>query len=95
MTLSRRRPTGTGSLDLTDEEADRISACGVEKLKDTRATRRYTGDILTAIMYCGLLVDWCELRRGESVEFVYMFVHNHGVARGTGFPISCVGYENA
>ena len=50
------------------------SACGIEKLKEVTRRRRCTGGVLTTVTTCGLLADWMELWRGESLELVYLFL---------------------
>ena len=85
-----------GWLQLTEEDAARIRTCGVEKLKEGHVLRRCTGGILTAVTSCGLLVDWLEPSRGESIELVYMFVLRlHRAACDLGLTLRCIGYDNA
>ena len=62
-----------GWLALDDKQEESIQACGVDKLRGSNKVRRCTGGIVTAVTSCGLLVDWMELFRGESIVLVYAF----------------------
>ncbi|CAK0800291.1 unnamed protein product, partial [Prorocentrum cordatum] len=90
----RSRCKGWLSLDSKQEEA--IQACGVDKLHGSNKVRRCTGGIVTAVTSCGMLVDWMELFRGESIELLYAFaLRLHKDGRELGFVIAALGYDNA
>ena len=82
MLVKRRRQQprpGIGCVDCTKEgwlalgEADAAgSQCPVEKLKPAPQVRRTTGGMATCVLPCGLLADWIELWRGESLQLVYV-----------------------
>ncbi|CAK0826263.1 unnamed protein product [Prorocentrum cordatum] len=74
-----------------------IQARGVDKLcGGNNKVRRCTGGIVTAVTSCGMLVDWMELFRGESIELLYAFaLRLHKDGRELGFVIAALGYDNA
>ena len=72
------------------------SACGIEKHKEVTRRRRCTGGVLTAVTTCGLLADWMELWRGESLELVYLFLLRlYKDLRDISVTICALGYDNA
>ncbi|CAK0909816.1 unnamed protein product, partial [Prorocentrum cordatum] len=92
-----------GWLALDDKQEESIQARGVDKLHGSNRVRRCTGGVVTAVTSCGLLADWMELFRGESIELVYAFalrLHKAPAsteqdARELGFVIAALGYDNA
>lgn len=90
------RPMAKGWLQLSTEQRQQLHACGVDKLKLLEKARRCTGGILTAVLSCGLLADWTEIIRGESIEHVYIFALKlHRDAQSLGMCIAALGYDNA
>ena len=58
--------------------------------------RRSTGGIVTAVLSCGLLADWIEVYRGESIELVYIFaLRLHRSLQEMGTRVGAFGYDNA
>ena len=49
---------GSGWLSTVQTDVVKLGHCGVEKQRNTVKRRRCTGGILTAVLACGLLVDW-------------------------------------
>ncbi|CAK0831366.1 unnamed protein product [Prorocentrum cordatum] len=85
-----------GWLALDSKQEEAIQACGVDKLHGSNKVRRCTGGIVTAVTSCGMLVDWMELFRGESIELLYAFaLRLHKDGRELGFVIAALGYDNA
>lgn len=70
--------------------------CGVDKSGEAKHRRRCTGGIQTAVLTCGLLVDFMELWRGESLELVYLFLLRlFKELKDIGLDIHAIGYDNA
>ena len=80
-----------GASDLKGE-----AGCKVDKEQTSRAARRVTGGLQTFTLQCGMLVDFCELLRGESLQLVYaMLLLLVGRLKQRGFEPKAIFYDNA
>lgn len=72
------------------------SPCGIDKQQESKKRRRCTGGVVTAVTTCGLLIDWLELWRGESVELVYLFLLQlYKDLHALEVLVRAIGYDNA
>jgi uncharacterized protein YbaR (Trm112 family) len=84
-----------GWLRVTEED-EKGSLCHVDKMGVPRSLRRTTGGIGTCVLPCGLLFDFVELWRGESLQLMYaLLLRCFKRAREAGLHVSVVFYDNA
>jgi hypothetical protein len=90
-------PTTNAQGWLTVHEEDlAASKCKVDKMKKQSAVRRTSGGMATAVLPCGLLLDWLELWVGESLQLIYVLVARaYSAMESGGCPPSVVFYDNA
>lgn len=56
---------------ISEVDLEAARGCDVDKDSPKARCRRLTGGMQTITLQCGLLVDWRELYRGESLQLVY------------------------
>ena len=70
--------------------------CGVDKDFSIPRARRASGGIITAVLSCGLLIDWLEIFKGESLQLVYALLYQVVAAfHESGLTLHAVAYDNA
>jgi hypothetical protein len=74
-----------------------MNDCGIDKEKgEAERRRRMTGGILTAVLPCGMLLDWMEIWRSESIPLVYIFVLQLCKdLKSLEIVVRAIGYDNA
>ena len=60
-----------GWIKISSDDLSAAQGCPVNKAKTTPGRRRLTGGMQTFMLQCGLLVDFIELYKGESLQLVY------------------------
>ena len=60
-----------GWIQMSIDDLSAAQGCPVNKARTTPGRRRLTGGMQTFMLQCGLLVDFIELYKGESLQLVY------------------------
>ena len=60
-----------GWIQTSIDDLSAAQGCPVNKARTTPGRRRLTGGMQTFMLQCGLLVDFIELYKGESLQLVY------------------------
>ena len=60
-----------GWIKISVDDLRAAHGCPVNKARTTRGRRRLTGGMQTFMLQCGLIVDFIELYKGESLQLVY------------------------
>ena len=83
-------------LDVGKRDLIIADGCPVDKESNMRVARRVTGGMQTFVLQCGLLVSFCELFRGESLQLVYaMLLRLVAKFKVHGHDVQAIIYDNA
>ena len=83
-------------LDVGTRDLRIAAGCPVDKETKSHSARRVTGGMQTFVLHCGLLVSFCELFRGESLQLVYaMLLRLVAKFKARGHDIQAIIYDNA